>query len=92
MGGSGTYAVSAMLIMQDDYTFDQKLAEAWGNYLTYRVSEGLYMVIKEYNRTDDKLDEVDQTLTLLKEQKYLGFAIIGDGDEKPEEIEDLAGE
>ena len=44
------------------------------------------IIFKDYNRSDENLDEVDSILEALKSNKYLGFAMSQDGEEEPEEL------
>ena len=86
MGGSGYYAVCVMLVDSNEYVYDSEaMASLWGYYLEFELNDRYKIVFKDFDKSSGT-DAMDTAVEALKTKKYLGFAIVADGDEPDFEL------
>ena len=75
------------MIHKDNYTYDDQVEKAWGDYVEYILDDKFLLIFKDYDQTARFAAETESLVKTLKKNKYIGFAMCDRSNEEPEELQ-----
>ena len=76
-----------MMIHKDNYTYDDQVEKASGDYVEYILDDKFLLIFKDYDQTARFAAETEALVNTFKKNKYIGFAMCDRRNEEPEELQ-----